>query len=80
MKKEKSSDLGFTFFVNKRHEVIINRYGKKITILRNNKAAEFLEEIEFVDSEEQQQLIARLTGNYKRGNEKLAKFHFRNRK
>ncbi|MCB9249883.1 MAG: hypothetical protein H6613_15680 [Ignavibacteriales bacterium] len=73
------SDLGFTFIKNKKQEIIINRYGNKITVLRNKKALEFIEDIKFLDFEDQQQLIARLTGNYKRGNEKQAKKHFRNK-
>ncbi|MCB0751870.1 MAG: hypothetical protein KDC52_10380 [Ignavibacteriae bacterium] len=73
------SDLGFTFIKNKKQEIIINRYGNKITVLRNKKALEFIEDIKFLNFEDQQQLIARLTGNYKRGNEKQAKKHFRNK-
>ena len=79
MKEEQISDLGFTFIKNKKQEIIINRYGNKITVLRNKKALEFIEDIKFLDFEDQQQLIARLTGNYKRGNEKQAKKHFRNK-
>ena len=79
MKEEQISDLGFTFIKNKKQEIIINRYGNKIAILRNKKALEFIEDIKFLNFEDQQQLIARLTGNYKRGNEKQAKKHFRNK-
>ncbi|MCB0747046.1 MAG: hypothetical protein KDC90_06220 [Ignavibacteriae bacterium] len=79
MKEEQVSDLGFTFIKNKKQEIIINRYGNKIAILRNKKALEFIEDIKFLNFEDQQQLIARLTGNYKRGNEKQAKKHFRNK-
>jgi len=39
----------------------------------------FKESIEVLVLDEQQQLMARLTGNYKRGNEKLAKGHNRNK-
>ncbi len=79
MKKEYSKDLGFTFIETKKGEIIINHFGRKATILRNNKAMKFKESIEVLVLDEQQQLMARLTGNYKRGNEKLAKGHNRNK-
>ena len=72
-------DLGFTFslFLN---EVHIYHYGQKATVLRGQKAVQFESAIDTTDMESQQQLMARITGNYKRGNEKLAKNHPRNRK
>ncbi len=79
MKREEIDDLGFTFFRNKREEVVINRNGSKVTILRNKKATDFVEVMGYLEFKEQQQLMARITGNYKRGNEKYAKKHFRNK-
>ena len=80
MKNEYCEDLGFTFIETKKGEIIINRYGKIATTLRHNKAKEFKENISISTFEELQQLMARLTGNYKRGNERLAKRHPRNKK
>jgi len=70
-------DLGFTF---KKHqnEYALYRNGKKVCVLRGDKAAAFHESVESVDQVSQQQLMARLTGNYKRGNERSAKSHPRN--
>ncbi|MEE9429892.1 MAG: hypothetical protein V3V16_02560 [Melioribacteraceae bacterium] len=79
MKKEHSKDLGFTFIETKESEIIINHFGRKATILRNNRAMKFKESVEVSTPDEQQQLMARLTGNYKRGNERLAKKHNRNK-
>ncbi len=54
----------------------ITHHGKPATILRGSKAAGFVAAVEAGDPQE---LMARLTGNYRRGNERLAKSHPRNR-
>jgi len=55
--------------------VIIRHHGRKATILRGAVADQFLADAESGDSQE---LMARVTGNYKRGNERVAKNHPRN--
>lgn len=72
-------DLGFTFEVSSRGEVRIYHHGKIATTLRGLKAKEFLVEAESLENDSLQQLMARLTGNYKHGNERTAKNHPRNR-
>ena len=74
-----SSDLGFTFRATKNGEVFVHHRGKLATTLRGGAAAEFLADINGADPGEQQQIMARATGNYRRGNERLAKNHPRNR-
>jgi len=59
--------------------VQITHHGKLATTLRGSKAVSFIENMSGTDFIDQQQLMARLTGNYKRGNEKTAKTHPRNR-
>jgi hypothetical protein len=56
-------------------EVIVSHRGKPATTLRGGKAAAFLGEIE---DDNPQELMARLTGNYRRGNERQARKHPRN--
>jgi hypothetical protein len=56
--------------------VVITHHGKKATVLRGQAAERFLEDVEGGDPQE---LMARATGNYKRGNERLARQHPRNR-
>ena len=73
-----SSDLGFTFRATKNGEVFVYHRGKLATTLRGDAAAEFLTDIDGADADEQQQIMARITGNYRRGNERLAKNHPRN--
>ena len=73
------ADLGFTFKQLKNHDVVIAHHGKQATTLRKDKAEWFLEEMSELTFEAQQQEMARLTGNYRRGNERTAKNHPRNR-
>ena len=54
----------------------ITHHGKAATTLRGWRAAEFLRDVE---DDDPQELMARLTGNYKRGNERMGKNHPRNR-
>lgn len=74
-------DLGFTYH-ERNGEVTILHHGRKATVLRGHKAAEFLDELQGIDehSRDAQQWMARLTGNYKRGNERTAKRHPRNQR
>jgi len=74
-----SSDLGFTWRANKKNEVVILHHGRKAAVLRGTVAQEFLADAESLAPADLQQLMARLTGNYKRGNERTAKNHPRNR-
>jgi hypothetical protein len=48
--------------------------------LRGADAIDFIAEVESSDSAGAQQLMARVTGNYKHGNERLASTHPRNRR
>lgn len=71
-------DLGFTFRQSG-SDYHLFHHGKKATTLRAMKAAEFKADVAEMDFSEQQQLMARLTGNYKHGNERTARNHPRNR-
>ena len=75
-----SEDLGFGFRRRKNGDVELLHHGQLATTLRGTDAEEFLFEAEECSFEELQQLMARLTGNYKRGNERLASRHPRNRR
>jgi hypothetical protein len=57
-------------------EVVITHHGRRATVLRATAAARFLADVE--DSGDDQELMARVTGNYRRGNERTAKNHPRN--
>jgi len=75
-----NSDLGFSYRSRRAGEVQVLHRGVLATTLRGFKADEFLSEVADCSSEQAQQLMARITGNYKRGNERLASAHPRNRR
>lgn len=58
---------GFSYVERKNGEVVISHHGRVATVLRGAKAAGFLTAVEDADDQE---LMARVTGNYKRGNER----------
>ena len=74
-----ADDLGFTFEVKESGELAMYHHGQFATKFSAHKAISILERLSAMDFNGQQQLMARLTGNYKHGNEKLAKNHPRNR-
>ena len=74
-----SEDLGFGYRVRKSGEVELLRHGRQVSVLRGPDAGAFLARVESAAPDAAQQLMARLTGNYKRGNERLAGGHRRNR-
>lgn len=56
-------------------EVVVFHHGRRAATLRGDRAAVFLVD---VGSRDPQELMARLTGNYRRGNERTARKHPRN--
>jgi len=48
--------------------VVISHVGRRATVLRRRRAVDFLAEVELGGGQE---LRARLTGNYRRGNERI---------
>lgn len=51
--------------------VFIEYYGKEIMILTGKEAEKFLNKINYANNEQERQLImAKITGNFKRGNER----------
>ena len=73
-------DLGFTYRTRKNGDIEILHHGRLATTLRGSDGKEFLTEVDTADEDSAQQLMARITGDYKRGNERLAGQHPRNRR
>ncbi|MFL6077920.1 MAG: hypothetical protein ACJ73S_31535 [Mycobacteriales bacterium] len=67
---------GFAYTTRADGSVVITHHGRHATTLRGHRAADFLAEI---DSADPQHTMARWTGNYRRGNERTARHHPRNR-
>lgn len=63
------SNLGFAYRATARGTVHISRDGREVVTLRADAAAKLLAKAEGASFEALQQLCARATGNYKRGNE-----------
>lgn len=61
---------GFTFQATRDALVTIWHHGRKAVQLKGKEASKFLAFTESASGEEIQHRMARLTGNYKRGNEK----------
>lgn len=66
---------GFSYTERGDGSVAIEHHGRHAVTLRGSRAARFLAEAE----NDPQGAMARWTGNYKRGNERVARNHPRNR-
>ncbi len=73
-----AQDLGFTWRRRKGGEVEVLHHGRLASTLRGRDATDFEQEMQAADAVAQQQAMARLTGNYRHGNERLAASHPRN--
>ncbi len=71
-------DLGFSYVEEAGSEVKIFHKGRFATVLRNLAASKFHAEMLVISFSEQQQMMAKVTGNYKRGYERNARKHPRN--
>jgi hypothetical protein len=72
--------LGFVYRQRKGGVVELLHRGKLASTLSAAETVAFLAEVQSCGAGEAQQVMARLTGNYKRGNERLASAHPRNRR
>ena len=64
------SDEPFAASIRADGTVVISYNGKPVTLLRAGAAARFLARSASADAGAAQQLMARVTGNFKRGNER----------
>ncbi len=62
-------DLGFEYRLYRNGDLVISRYGRPVTRLSGGAAQRAAVRLDSLPRSLQQQLMARLTGNYKRGNE-----------
>ena len=71
---------GFAFKPMKNGDVQVTHHGRLASTLRGRDAVAFLHEMARADEQAQQHAMARLTGNYRRGNEHAAAAHARNQR
>ncbi|MDM5194514.1 hypothetical protein QUG02_16340 [Bacillus hominis] len=70
-KRNRLDDMMFHYRVTKNNMILIEYYEKQITTLKGNDAEKFLNKINRANNEKEKQLImAKITGNFKRGNER----------
>lgn len=67
-----NGDLGFTYRATTKGVVRIFRDGREVVVLRAGAAVDFVSKVDGRSPAAIQQLCARVTGNYKRGNESMA--------
>ncbi|WP_324727883.1 hypothetical protein VO178_12950 [Lysinibacillus fusiformis] len=74
-KRNRLSEEPFTYQIMKKGTVAIYYEGKQIKVVKENEAERLLAKIHEAEQQtiEVQLLLAKLTGNFKRGNEKFGK-------
>lgn len=72
MSKRRTSidDGAFEYATRQDGTVVISYYKRPVTTLRGKQAARFMDRIDGLAAREAQLLMARVTGNFKRGNER----------
>ncbi len=66
---------GFAYRLRKNGEVEVSHHGRSAAVLRGKVAAGFIAQVSQGGDQMAQELMARVTGNYKRGNERIASQH-----
>jgi len=68
--KKTVDEDAFGYHERKDVTVVISYYGRAVTTLRGKEATKFTRRVEALEGREEQLLMARATGNFKRGNER----------
>ncbi len=74
-KRNRLDEEPFSYKVFKDKKIFIYWNGKQVTILKGIASERFLDSIQDVDSKEEQLIMAKITGNFKHGNEKNNKIN-----
>ncbi len=67
---DKYNENIFSYRITKDGKVFIYWYGKQVSIIKGKQASKFISKINRANQEGQQLLMASVTGNFKRGNER----------
>jgi hypothetical protein len=69
-KRNRLGETPFSYRVNKENTVFLEYFGKQVKILKGKEAEKFLKRMDSASNKKDSQLImAKATGNFKRGNE-----------
>lgn len=69
-KRNRLDEEVFTYKINKDNKVFIFWNGKQIMILKGSESEKFIRKMETADHKEAQLIMAKVTGNFKHGNER----------
>lgn len=69
-KRNKLDEEYFSYKISKDKKVFLYWYNKQVKILVGKESEKFISKIENADSKEAQLIMAKVTGNFKHGNEK----------
>ncbi len=74
-KRNRLDEEVFSYRAAKDGKVFISWCGKQVMILKGKEAARFVTKLEGLQDKQAQLVMAKITGNFKRGNERLAQEH-----
>ncbi len=69
-KRNKLDEEAFSYRINKDNKIFISWNGKQIMILKGSESEKFMSRIKTADPWEAQLIMAKVTGNFKHGNER----------
>ena len=69
-KRNRFDETVFDYTATKDGKVLIRWHGKLVTTLKGEKARKFLAQVDGLDEREAQLVMAKVTGNFKHGNER----------
>ena len=69
-KRNRFDETVFDYTSTKDGKVLITWYGRHVTTLKGQKARKFLAQVDGLDEREAQLVMAKVTGNFKHGNER----------
>lgn len=72
-KRNRLKEEPFSYSVSKDNKVFIFWFEKQVMILKGKESEKFLAKVEKSDTIESQLIMAKITGNFKHGNEKINK-------
>lgn len=72
-KRGKLDEGVFSYKITKNNKAFISYHGKVVTTLSGNKALGFIAAIKDTNDKDEQLIMAKATGHFKHGNERLSK-------
>lgn len=69
-RRERLKEHPFNYHITKDQQLHIRWQGKTVTILKDRKADPIIQKLSEADDYEKQLILAKATGNFKRGNER----------